>query len=80
MSRVRIPCPAPESYLRGMTDENRSVVELDDAERNRLHATWSRSRKHLIVTVTKRGSSAQVELTKDQVEALQRFLENTSTM
>ena len=79
MSRVRIPCPAPEATLGGMTDDEPSVIELEDAESNRLHATWSRSRKHLIVTVMKRGCHAQVELTSEQVEALMNFLEGSST-
>ena len=62
-----------------MTDDEPSVIELEDAESNRLHATWSRSRKHLIVTVMKRDCHAQVELTSEQVEALMNFLEGSST-
>lgn len=50
------------------------VAQFDDDEGGRLHATWSRSGKRLIVTVTRRGNRAQVELRPDQVEELAAFL------
>jgi hypothetical protein len=50
------------------------VAQFDDDEGGRLHATWSRSGKRLIVTVTRRGSRAQVELRPAQVEELATFL------
>ena len=49
-------------------------ITLEDDESRRLNATWSRSRKRLIVTVTTTQSHAQVELRPDQVEALAEFL------
>jgi hypothetical protein len=56
------------------------VLQVDDGEGNRLHAIWSRSGKHLIVTVRpRRGSqdAGQVELDADQVEQLRAFLTET---
>jgi hypothetical protein len=57
-----------------MAEANHAPIALDDDEDRRLHATWSRSRKRLIVTVTTRQAQAQVELRPEQVEALTRFL------
>jgi hypothetical protein len=53
------------------------AIQLDDGENNRLHAVWSRSRRHLIVSVAPRArwdSASQVELNPDQVAALRDFL------
>ncbi|MGH2958439.1 MAG: hypothetical protein ACRDKE_02460 [Solirubrobacterales bacterium] len=52
----------------------RAVIALDGDENDHLHATWSRSGKRLIVTVSRRGASAQVELTPTQVAELGTFL------
>ncbi len=44
------------------------------------HAGWSRSGKHLLVTVAPRGSwsgAAHVELTPEQLESLRQFLGET---
>jgi hypothetical protein len=63
-----------------MPDEERPLIQLDDGERNRLHAVWSRSGKRLIVTVAPRGKSheaGQVELDHEQVRELQAFLAET---
>jgi hypothetical protein len=55
------------------------VLQLDDGESRRLHATWSRSGKHLIVTATTVSweKPMQVELRPDQVERLIEFLSQT---
>ena len=53
------------------------MFETDDDEGGRLNATWSRSGKRLIVTVSRRASVAQVELTHADVEHLARFLAET---
>jgi hypothetical protein len=53
------------------------VIQLDDGESNRLHAVWSRSGKHLIVTIAPHGEwhrAGQVELSHEQVESLHAFL------
>ncbi len=62
-----------------MTKDERNVLELDDAENGRLHAVWSRSGKHLIVTATTKrwDKLLQVELRADQVETLIAFLSET---
>jgi hypothetical protein len=57
--------------------KNQPVIQLDDGESNRLHAVWSRSGKHLIVSIAPRGQwdwTGQVELTTQQVERLHAFL------
>ena len=69
----------PDPYASAMRDE-RPVVELDDNERNRLHAVWSRSSKRLLVSVLPRGrwdDSNQVELDPDQARQLRTFLDET---
>jgi hypothetical protein len=53
------------------------TLQLDDAEGNRIHAVWSKSGKHLIVSVAANGdwtSASQVELTPEQVARLRDFL------
>lgn len=57
-----------------MEASERGVVEFVDDEGDRLHATWSRSGKRLIVTVWGRGTWAQVELRPDQVSDLAKWL------
>ncbi len=57
-----------------MAADDCSAIQLDDDEGGQLHATWSRSGKRLIVTVSKRGKWAQVELQPAQVEELARYL------
>jgi hypothetical protein len=59
---------------------DRQSIQLEDGERNLLDAEWSRSGKHLIVSVVPRGAwdgAAQVELTPEQLGRLQRFLADT---
>ena len=59
------------------TIDDHPAIQLDDAQSNRFHAVWSRSGKHLIVSVAARGNwdaASQVELTAEQAEELQRFL------
>jgi hypothetical protein len=59
------------------TPDDQAALELDDAENNRIHAVWSRSGKHLIVSVASAGnwqSASQVTLTRDQVARLRDFL------
>jgi hypothetical protein len=60
-----------------MPKEDRAAIKLDGREQDQLDATWSRSGKRLIVTVTRRGQWAQVELEQGQVETLNRFLAET---
>lgn len=50
------------------------MAHFDDDEGARLHATWSRSGKRLIVTVSRRGNYVGVELRPEQVEELAAFL------
>jgi hypothetical protein len=50
------------------------AIQLDDDEDGQLHAIWSRSGKGLIVTVTRRGDCAQIELQRAQVVELARYL------
>jgi hypothetical protein len=60
-----------------MPRTDRPVIVLDDDESKRLHATWSRSGKRLIVTVTTKTFGtpyAQVELRPEQVAELRDFL------
>ena len=54
---------------------DRPTLHLRDHERKFIHATWSRSATHVIVTVGKSWDSAgQVELTPEQADELARFL------
>jgi hypothetical protein len=60
--------------------DDQPAIQLDDEEKNRLHAVWSRSRRHLIVSVAPRArwdSASQVELNPDQVAMLRDFLAET---
>ncbi|HEY6585487.1 MAG TPA: hypothetical protein VIZ29_11635 [Gaiellaceae bacterium] len=60
--------------------DDQPAIQLDDEEKNRLHAVWSRSRRHLIVSVAPRArwaSASQVELNRDQVAMLRDFLAET---
>ena len=57
-----------------MPSDERQSIRLKDDEGGQLYATWSRSGKRLIVTVSRRGEWAQVELRPAQVEALARYL------
>jgi hypothetical protein len=57
-----------------MDKSERSPIAMDDDEGRHIHATWSRSGKRLIVTVTTTQAHAQVELKPEQVEALAEFL------
>jgi hypothetical protein len=61
-------------------DADRQSITLDDSERNRLHGTWSRSGKNLILTImdSKRSPTMQqIELRPEQVETLVTFLSDT---
>ncbi len=62
-----------------MAKGDRSAIQLDDGDNGRLHAIWSRSGKHLIVTVTTQrwDKLMQIELRPDQVEELVAFLSET---
>ncbi len=63
-----------------MAKHDRGVIRLDDGEDNIFHGTWSRSGKHLLVTVAPQGSwspAVHVELTPAQLESLRRFLGET---
>jgi hypothetical protein len=62
------------SYVRAMASDEREAIRLEDEEGGHLHATWSRSRKRLVVTVGRRGERAQVELLPVQVDALAHYL------
>ena len=66
-------------YGAAMPKDERRGIQLDDDEDKRLHAVWSRSGKHLIVTATttRWDKFAQVELRPDQVESLIAFLSET---
>ena len=63
-----------------MPKDERPEINLEDGDGNRLNAIWSRSSKHLIVTVLHRGrwhESSQIELDPDQLEHLSAFIEET---
>jgi hypothetical protein len=63
-----------------MAPQERRAIQLDDDENGRLHAAWSRSGKHLIVTAASQTTwdrFMQVELRPDQVADLVRFLSET---
>jgi hypothetical protein len=59
--------------------DDRRAIQLDDDEHGRLHAVWSRSGKHLIVTATTDtwDQIMPVELQPDQVNGLIAFLADT---
>jgi hypothetical protein len=63
-----------------VAEHERKRIRFEDEETNVLHAVWSRSGK-LLLHVTSPESSesrseARMHLTPDQVESLERFLEN----
>jgi hypothetical protein len=62
-----------------MPKDERRAIQFDDHENKVLHAVWSRSGKHLIVTATtpRWDAPAQVELRPDQLEQLIAFLSDT---
>jgi hypothetical protein len=67
-----------------MGKADRQSINLDDGERNRLHANWSRSGKNLILTImdshpypSKEPMMRQVELRPQQVAELITFLSET---
>jgi hypothetical protein len=62
-----------------MPKDARRALHLDDDENGRVHAVWSRSGKHLIVTATTHRweELMQVELRPDQVRGLIDFLAET---
>ena len=60
-----------------MATKDAPAIQLEDEESNTLNAVWSRSGKHLIVSVAPRRDwdrSGQIKLTPEQVESLYRFL------
>ncbi|WP_205696314.1 hypothetical protein [Conexibacter sp. SYSU D00693] len=57
-----------------MGTDPRPVTEFEDDEGSKLHATWSRSGKRLIVTVERRRQWAQVELRPEEAAELARWL------
>jgi hypothetical protein len=62
-----------------MAEAARHPITIDDDEGRRLHATWSRSGKRLIITVTTSQAHAQLEMTPEQVEALAAFLSESTS-
>jgi hypothetical protein len=64
-----------------MADDERPLILLHDAEGNRFDATWSKSRRSLIVTVGPPDRTArkwrQVLLDPEQAEQLRDFLNET---
>ena len=68
-------------YSAAMTDDESQSIYIHDADRNRFHATWSRSMKSLIVTVGPSDPSGrkwrQVLLDPDQTQQLRDFLTET---
>jgi hypothetical protein len=63
-----------------MARDERPTIQLEDGERNLLHAGWSRSGKRLVVSVVPRGrwhEQAQVELDPEKVAQLSTFLTDT---
>jgi hypothetical protein len=54
--------------------EETEPIVLEGDEDMGLHATWSRSGKRLILTISGRRGRAQVELRPDQVEDLATWL------
>jgi hypothetical protein len=65
-----------------MPKGERSHITLEDGERNLFDAIWSRSGKHLLVSVAPRGDwdrVGQVELLPDQLNELRRFIDETTS-
>jgi hypothetical protein len=63
-----------------VSKDERPVIQLEDGEGNRLHAVWSRSWKHLILSVVPRGKwheASQIELDGEQLKRLATFLQET---
>ncbi len=62
-----------------MARTNPPAIAFDDQEGGRLHGVWSRSGKHLIVTVFGQNKRTlwQVELRPDQVKQLSAFLRDS---
>jgi hypothetical protein len=68
---------SPERDTGTVSNDQRPEIQLDDAEGHRLHATWSRSRKRLILSVGRREApqrTEQVELDAEQAERLRLFI------
>ncbi len=63
-----------------MPKQERCGLSLDDDDGGRLHVTWSRSGKRLIVTATtaRWEEPRQVELDPNQVQSLIAFLSETA--
>jgi hypothetical protein len=63
-----------------VAEHERARIRLEDGKKNVLHALWSRSGKlrvHVASAQPSGGASETVmELTPDQVELLERFLQN----
>jgi hypothetical protein len=63
-----------------VAERERRRIRLEDAETNILHGVWSRSGKlrlHVASPKLSEGrSDAVVELTPDQAQRLERFLQN----
>jgi hypothetical protein len=63
-----------------MAKHDRGSCRLEDGEGNLFDAVWSRSGKHLIVSVVRRGawdSAGQVELAPEQLVELRRFIDSS---
>jgi hypothetical protein len=57
-----------------MRRDDRQSLTLEDDDGRQLHATWSRSRKRLIVTVTSPQAQTQLELRPEQADNLVQFV------
>jgi hypothetical protein len=58
----------------------RRDLRIEDAEGNLFDAVWSRSGKHLIVTVAPRGDwdrAGQIELSPEQLASVRQFIDET---
>jgi hypothetical protein len=60
-----------------VADETHPPITFTDDEGRHLHATWSRSGKRLILTLTTTQAHTQIELTPEQVEELAEFFSET---
>ena len=74
--------PEPLLHTRAMaTDEQHPTILVFDRDENRLHATWSKSMKSLIVTVGPSNPAGrewrQVFLDPEQAAQLRDFIART---
>jgi hypothetical protein len=65
-----------------MAKHERTGIRLEDGEGNLFDAVWSRSGKHLVVSVAPGGSwdrAGQIELTPEQLATVRQFIDDTIT-